>query len=302
MFEEKAIKPKTYVLLDSMNATAPVYQQLPDGQRVQITKIPYHHPTRRQSFFENSGKSRVIRYKSHSSTIDQAVQIKEENILANEPFTPQETKDLEFRFGVLTTMKVRAQEYLEAHPEYDKFDGFCDDVKQPKYKLLDEAAENKIKNIDTRLRVKAMNKIFDLTLDEAKSMIIRLNGSFVQLPDSGNPEDDLEECVTMLTSFIDESEIKGLEAVLLEEKEVNIDDQTTILIGKLINQGSLSFDAVEGKISKKDKAGKWIVVRDMSAEYSLDERKRLFSDFLNTEDGKALKTDLEKDLKTPKGK
>ena len=76
-----------------------------------------------------------------------------------------------------------------------------------------------------------------------------------------------------------------------------IDDKTTILIGSLLNAGLISFDATEGKISKKDKDGKWIVVREMSDEYSMEERKRLFSDFLNTDDGKALKTDLEKDLK-----
>jgi hypothetical protein len=35
----------------------------------------------------------------------------------------------------------------------------------------------------------------------------------------------------------------------------------------------------------------------MSAEYSLSERKRLFSDFLNSSDGKLLKDDLENDLK-----
>lgn len=288
---------KTYVLLSSMDATAPAYQQLPDGSRSQIKKIPFHHPTRRQAFYESSGKSRVIRYKAHSAFIDQDKQIKEEKIEANEPFTPQEKKDLEFRFGVLTTAKERAQEYLEAHPEFEGFTGSCDDVSAPKYKLLDEAAESKLKNADTRLRVKAMNKIFDLTLDEAKAMIIRLNGSFVQTPDTGDTEADLEACVDMLTSFVDDAKEEGLKAVLLEDKDINIDDKTSILIGSLLNSKLLSFDAVEGTISKKDKDGKWIKVRDMSTEYDLEERKRLFSDFLNTDDGKALKNDLEKDLK-----
>ena len=64
----------------------------------------------------------------------------------------------------------------------------------------------------------------------------------------------------------------------------------------MMNAKLLSFDAVEGKISKKSKDGKWITVREMSSEYSLEERLRLFSDFLNTEDGKNLRDDLEKDI------
>jgi len=282
---------KTYVLLDSMDATAPVYQQIGDNQRVQIKKIPFHHPTRRQAFYTKEGKSRVIRYKAHSAYIDQDKQIKEETILANEPFTPQEKKDLEFRFGVLTTNKLRAQEYLEAHPEFEGFEGNCDDVRAPKYKLLDEAAEAKVKNVEMRKRVRAASKILDLELDAAQQMIIRLNGSFVTTPS------ELEECQNMLMAFVDDAEERGLDAVLQEDSEINVDDKTTILIGQLFNAGLLSFDAVEGNISKKDKDGKWITVRDMSSEYGIEERKRLFSDFLNTEDGKALKNDLEKDLK-----
>lgn len=241
-------------------------------------------------FYEKSGKSRVIRYKAYSAFIDQDQQIKEEKIEANEPFTPQEKKDLEFRFGVLTTKKVRAQQYLEAHPEYDKFEGSCDDVRQPKYKLLDETVESREKNADLWLRVDAMVKIKGLDLGQLHSLMIRLNGSFF------TPPKDKEECQNQLANFVDDANEDLLRLLLQDESDVNIDDQTTILIGKLINQGTLSFDATEGKISKKGKDGKWVTIRDMSNEYSLDERKRLFSDFLNSNAGKLLKDDLEKDL------
>jgi len=162
---------------------------------------------------------------------------------------------------------------------------------------LDEATEAKIKNSDTRKRIKAAAKVEALSLEEARAMIIRINGSFVQTPNTGDEEADLAECQNMLWAFVDDSEEAGLDAVLKEEKNITVDEKTTILIGSLLNSGLLSFDATEGKISKKDKDNKWIVVRDMSDEYTPEERKRLFSDFLNTEDGKALKNDLEKDLK-----
>ena len=106
----------------------------------------------------------------------------------------------------------------------------------------------------------------------------------------------------MLIEFVDAAEDKGLDAVLKEDNETTVDEKTTVLIGKLLNAGILSFDKSEGKISKLDKSGKWIEVRDMSSAYSLDERKRLFSDFLNTSDGKALKDDLENDLKNNSAK
>ena len=280
---------ETYVLLESMNADAPVYQTLQDGTRMQITKIRSHRPTLRQDFQDENGVGKVIRYKIGSQTIDQRVQIDKEKIEANARFTSQENKDLEFNFGVLVTNKLMVQEYLKAHPEMDGFTGYCDDVRSPRYKLLDEAGEQKIKNTDTRKRIKAANKIIDLDLEAAVDLLIRLNGSFFTTPT------ELEECQNLLISFVDDAEEAGLDAILKEDKDTTVDEKTTVLIGKLINAKVLFFDAVEGKILKV-KDGKQIELRDMSGEYSLEERKRLFSDFLNSNDGKDLKFDLQKDL------
>jgi len=280
---------KTYVLLENMDADAPVFKQTADGQRVQVKKIPFHRPTLRQEFQDKDGNSRVIRYKSSSKFIDQDLQIEKEKIEANAPFTTTERRDCEFRFGVLTTNKARAQEYVEAHPEMEGFDGTCDNVRAPKYRLLDEVGEAKIKNEDTRKRVKAASKVYDLNLEEAQALLIKLNGSFFKTPT------DIDTCQNLLIDFIDDANIAGLDDVLKGEKEMTVDQKTTVLIGKLINAELLSFDSVQGKISKK-KDSKWIDVREMSDEYSLDERMRLFSDFLNTEDGKPLRVDLEKDL------
>lgn len=287
---------KTYVLLDSMDSQAPIYQTTADGKRVQIKKMPYWRPYLRVTYQNEDGKSKTIRYKSSAtdsdgnSVLDQREQIDKLKIDANDPFTKTERRDLEFRNGILVTNKLISQDYLEMYPAIDGFKGFCDEVNQPVYKLLDEALENKIKNKDMRKRIKAANKIIDMELEEATALLIRLNGSFFETPK------ELDECQNFLMQFIDDAEEAGLDAVL--QNEINIDDQTTILIGKLINQGTLSFDAVEGKISKKDKSGKWITIRDMSSEYTVEERKRLFSDFLNSPSGKPLKDDLESDFST----
>lgn len=295
--------PKTYVLLSSLDADAPVYQKTADGQRMQVKKIPVWHPYLRIAFQDENGIGRVNRYKAHAVNaegkviLDQREQMEKLKIEANEPFTRNERKDVEFRFGVLFTNKVAAQAYLEAYPGFEGFTGTCDEIRGPQFKLLDEAGERLIKNSDTRKRILGANKILNLNLDDARAMLIRLNGSFFETPNTGDDVKDLEACQEMLWAFNDDAEEAGLDAVLMEEKDMNVDDKTTILIGKLLNNGVLSFDATQGKISKKDKDGKWITVRDMSDEYSLEERKRLFSDFLNTDDGKALKGDLEKDLK-----
>lgn len=298
---------ETYVLLECMDADAPVYQQTADKKRVQVKKIPVHRPTLRQTFQDEKGKSVTIRYKANSNSVFQDVQIKEEKIEANERFTTREYRDPEFKFGILVVpeQKKVLQDYLKAHPECEGFKGLCDDVRQPKYKLLDKVAETKLKNTDMRLRVKAANKVIDSDLETLQSMLIRLNGSFFETPNPKNYEGTEEErieaakkdCENMLMEFIDDSEEPGLLAIMKDESATNIDEQTSVLIGKLIGQGTLSFDAVQGKISKKDKNGKWVEIRVMSDEYTLDERMRLFSDFLNTEDGKPLKNDLEKDLK-----
>lgn len=287
---------KTYVLLDSMDSHAPIYQTTADGKRMQIKKIPYWRPYLRVTFQTEDGKSKTIRYKSSAtdaegnSVLDQREQIDKLKIDANEPFTKTERRDLEFRNGILVTNKLISQDYLGIYPGIEGFAGFCDDVSQPVYKLLDDVLDAKIKNTDMRKRITAANKVIHMGLEEAQAMLIRLNGSFFETPKN------VDDCQNILMEFIDDAEDAGLNAVLQKDSEINIDDKTTILIGKLLNQGTLSFDAIEGKISKKDKDDKWVTIRDMSAEYSVEERKRLFSDFLNSPAGKLLKDDLEKDL------
>lgn len=281
---------KQFVLLPVMDATAPIHQQLPEGKRARITKIPRHRPFLQVSFIDKDGKSRTIRYKSSSDKIYQDEQIKD-GILANTKFTSNEYNDLVFKHGSLVTNKPNAIAFLLSHPECEGFEGICDDVKFPKYQVVDRGKENKVTNEDLRRRAKAATKILDLDLKQAQEMLIRLNGSFFETPK------DVIECQNLLIDFLDNSEDAGVDAILKEDKTVTVDEKTTVLIGSLINAGRLSFNEIEGSISKKDRDGKWISIREMSTTYSLEERTRLFSDFLNTEDGKPLRTDLENDLK-----
>lgn len=293
---EEKIETKSYVLLESMDADAPIYQTLPGDKRVQIRKIPMHRPYLQVTFMDRNGKNRTLRYKASTDKIYQDEQIKD-GILANEQFTQSERDSLYFRHGHLTTRSPVIQKFLEAHPENELFwipdekgrIGYCNEVKKPTFKLLDKKSEIKINNNEMRKRTRAATKIWDLNLEQAQEMLIRLNGSFFETPN------DLEECQGMLIQWLDDTNEAGVDEILKDD--LNVDESTTILIGKLINQGTLSFDHTAGKISKKDKAGNWIAVRDLNADYSMEEKKRIFADWLNTDEGKALKTDLEKDVK-----
>lgn len=286
-------KFKTYVLIESMNNTVPIFQRVNKDQRVPIVKRATYAPYLQLIMQDKDGISKHVRYKEGCKTFDFDEQVEKYKIPANAKYTQSEYKDRQFIDGVLVTNKKTLQDWLEMIPSFDGSENTSDEI-QVAYTIYDKSNENKIQNAATRKRAKAVDKVLNLDLEAAHALIIRLNGSFFV------PPDDLDECQNMLVEFVDAAEDKGLDAVLVTDAELTIDEKTTILIGSAINAGILSFDKVEGKISKKGKDGKFAPVRDMSSEYTLDERKRLFSDFLNTDDGKALKDDIEKDLKKVK--
>lgn len=281
---------KTYVLTDAMNVSVPIFQRVNETQKVPIVKRPWYSPFLQITVQDENGVTKNLRYKESSDTIDLEEQIEKKKIPANAKYTNSERTDRLFRNGICSTNKVNLQRYLEAYPGFEGSPYTSDSVQRKEYSLYDKTNINKVQNAEIRKRAKAVAKVLDFNLEEAKSALIRLNGSFFETPN------DLDECQNMLIEFVDAAEDKGLDAVLKEDSETTVDEKTTVLIGKLLNAGILSFDKVEGKISKLGKDGKWINIRDMSATYSLDERKRMLSDFLNTSDGKALKDDLENDL------
>ena len=288
-------KFKTYVLVSSMDNTVPIFQRVSKDQRVPIVKRAGFAPFLQLVIQDKDGISRHVRYKEGCPTFDFDEQVDKYKIPPNAKYTNAEYKDRHFIDGTLTTKKTTLQNWLEMYPGFEGSENTADDI-STQYMLYDKSVDNKIQNEATKKRVRAMNRVLDLDLNGAQAMIIRLNGSFFI------PPNDLDECQNMLVDFVDAAEDGGLDAVLKVDTELNVDEKTTILIGSLLSAELLSFDKVKGKISKKDKGGKWIEIREMSSEYPLEERKRLFSDFLNTDDGKALKVDLEKDLSKSKNK
>lgn len=282
-------QPKTYVLLDALDNNAPIYQQVPGNKRVQLKKMPFYPLYLQITITTEDGKNKTMRYKGNAASIWQNEQIKD-GILANERYTSSERAEMQFRNGILVTNKPLAQEYLNNYPGNINFKGSCDAIATPFFKELDATVESKIANAEFKKRLKAANKIAELELEDAQEMLIRLNGSFFVTPAT------IEECQNLLMDFLDDSEDEGIELILKGDDSLNIDESTSIMIGKLINQGTLSFTEVEGKISKLSKDGKWVAVREIGTDISMDEKLRLFSNFLNTTDGKALKNDLEADL------
>lgn len=282
---------KTYVLTDRLNVSAPIYQRVNGDQRIPIVKRSGYAPFLQITCQDKDGVSHTLRYKETSDTIFLDEQIEKKKIPANAKYTSTERNDRQFKNGTLTVSKANLQRYLEAYPGFEGSPYITDEITAPEYMLYDKTNLSRIQNAEIRKRVKAASKVLELNLEEAQALLIKINGSFFETPE------DLEECQNMLTDFVDATDDKGLDSILQDTEKETVDEKTTVLIGKLMNAGLLSFDAVSGEISKKDKNGNWIKVREMSAEYSLSERKRLFSDFLNSNDGKLLKDDLENDLK-----
>ncbi|HJY22422.1 MAG TPA: hypothetical protein VJ279_06030, partial [Hanamia sp.] len=70
-------------------------------------------------------------------------------------------------------------------------------------------------------------------------------------------------------------------------------ESVSILIGKLLNAGELSFNKNPNQISKKVK-GNWVDVKAISSDYTPEERKRYFIEFLTSDSGEALLADLRK--------
>lgn len=282
---------KTYVLLSSLDANAPIYQTTPGGQRAQIKKIPRFRPYLQVTFEDETGVSKTIRYKANCNSIWAEEQIEKYKIPANEKFTDAEREAPYFRNGQLTTNKKTLQNYLEAYPGFLGFKGTCDHVKAPEFKLLDKVADAKKLNETTRLHVKAAARIFELELEEAQAMLIRLNGSAFVTPTT------LEECQNLLMDFQEDTNEAGLEAILKDEKDTTVDEKTTVLIGKLMNAEVLVIDDMEGVVSKKGIDGNLVELRRISNEYNLEQKIKFFAEFLISEDGKLMRQDLEKELK-----
>lgn len=279
---------KTYVLLEHMNPTSNnIYIRINKDQRQPIDKLRDYRPYMQVSFTDESGKNKTIRYKSTTDEIYQDAQIKA-GILANEKFRQNEYKDLEFKNGVLMTGNETVQNYLEAYPGFYGFKGRCNDVRGAEYKVYDKVGELKISNEFAKKKVQAGAKIFAMDLEQSQNELYKIYGS------SFTPSNELAENQATLIKYLDTTD----EAVdeILSEIETR-DDEITVLVGKLLTNGVISFDQNQGKVSKKKGSG-WIDVKSISVEFTPSERKRIFAEFLATDSGRPLLEELKAELQS----
>jgi len=299
---------KTYVLLDHTLATAQVYQQVNAQQRVRLDKRQVDHAHGQITFTDRDGKNKTLRLKLQTDEIDQAKQIKEIGIPANEKYTQSERDALMFRNGVLITDNPTVQKFLEESPQYEdnwlpekdpegkKRVVRTQDVRQPLYKLFDKTIELKTDDEMFVKRVKAANKIMETKdIQAGQNLLYRLFGAFHKAPDN------ILEIRAQLIEYLDESDEKMLDNILKEDKEMNIDEGAEILIGKAIGLKIISFDTVPNQIVMTV-GGKQRNVKQIPSEFSPEERKLYFAQFLTSEDGKLVRTELEKEVKAKEPK
>lgn len=277
---------KIYHLLEHTNPTVPFWQVVPGNKRVKtFEKRPVDHAYIRLTYADKDGKNHSIRLKLGCDEIDFNKQVKEYNIPANESFTQAERDSVKFTNGILMTKNETVQKFLEASPQMEGFEGTCDGVK-PLFKVFDPMAKTKITNEDFRKRLKAANRISAIVdLKEAQDLMIRLNGTFFK------PPNDLELCTEGLIEFLDHANDPELEAIVKEE--INKDEELTILISRAILGDIISFDAIPGEVARKRGNG-WVSLKKISSEHSPEERQQQFAEFLSSEEGRLLMTDLKK--------
>lgn len=295
--EETAIPLKTYVLLPSMDVNAPVYTRINKDQRVRVDKLPIWTPYLKITY-QKDGKNITIRYKETATSIFLHEQIKDQGIPANDPFTENERRAMEFKNGVLVTGNKMIQDYLDNYPTNEAVKCICPSASVKTFKVYDKADELKSSNEDFKLRTKAAMKIVGLNLKQAQEMLIRLNGSFFEVPSTANGQSEanaLVECQDLLVGFLDAAEKEGLDAILLDEEQETAEDTTKILVGKLVNANVISFEESADQISKKSN-GQWVKLMDMPGKIEVSEKERLLIDFLNSEEGKVHLTDLQNEV------
>lgn len=274
---------KTYVLLDHLAPTAPIYVQVNATERMRIDKLPLWKPFLQYTFYDKKDeKNKTIRLKLNSNTPYQDVQIKDENIPANERFSDAERDAARFVNGVCITSNEVVQKFLEICPHFEGFIGTCDAVLRPAFKLHDASIEVKNENNNFKRRLQAANKIAALELNDAKDLLIRIFGSQYEVPT------EIESCQNALVDFMDGSD-EAIDEILKED--TTIDDEIRVIVAKLMRAGKVSFDAVPDQVAF-NKAGQWVALKQISNEYSQAARENYFAEFLGSPSGRLVLNDL----------
>lgn len=282
---------KIYVLLDHLNATAPIYQRVNKNQRVRLEKRPVDHAYLRITFADKNGVNQQLRLKLQTNEIDFQKQVKDLGIPANESFTQAERDAVRFTNGVLSTTNLTVQKYLDSGPQIEGFEGTWPDGR-PMFKVYDPAIEIKNTNEDFLKRLKVANMIAEIdNVAEAQDLMLRLNGSHF------TPPATLIECQNALVAFMDEADDPGLDAMM--KKKLSLDEEVTIIISRARLAGIISFTAVKDQVSRK-KGNGWVSLKTIASDIPEEEREMYFLQYLTSEDGKLLLNDLRKQVKEKK--
>lgn len=300
---------KTYVLLPHLHPTAPIFQHINKDQRVRLSTLPQWRPYLQLTFLDENeftidyepgsptygqkiknkwkGRNRTARLKMNSNTPWQDEQIEKEKIPANEKFTQTEYDAVKFIHNTLSTVNPAVQRFLEVLPNNKGFVGYCDSVKEPSYQVYDANVQVDSDYDEFKKRLAAANKIDSLDLKDAQDLLIRIFGTATEVPQI------LKAAKGALINFMDSSDDAVSEIL---KTDTNLDDEVLILIGRLVSEGKLSFDAVEGQVAKK-KNNDWIPVKAIGSEHTPLERQRYFSEFLTSQGGRLLLDDLKNEVR-----
>ncbi len=284
-----AVKPKIYHLLEDSNTSVEHYQRGNANQRVRLEKKKMDRPYLQLTFTDESGMNKTIRFKLNCNSPYQDEQIEKFKIPANEKFTEPERNMLWFRNGVLVVTNKLAQEFLDIHPQNESFKGDCPDEPRKLFREYNPQVKTKNDVLAFKNRSNLAAKILALDLDGAQSMLIRINGSFYKAPD------ELNDCIIALVDIMDNSTDEEVEDLLRDG--VSLEDEITILISKATKAGILSFEeqGMENFVVKK-KGSQVIPLKEISGNLPSEDRRRLFSEFLASNDGTLHLQDLRKSV------
>lgn len=276
---------KTYVLLPHTQPVAPIYNVI-NKQRHRINQMPMWRPNLQYTFMNEDGRNVTIRFKLNSNTIYLDNQVKDENLPANAKFTTSERNALKFVNGALVVRNPVSQKFLDSTPHFSDFSGTTEEPITPYYTVYDKEKEVKSQNDLFKKTVKAAIKIEKMNLKAAQKMLIAVNGIGFTPPES------LAEAQNLLVSYMDSSE-EAVDDIL---KNMPTESEFVVmLVGRLVANSILSFEAVQNEVSLK-KGNGWVSVKSISStEYTTEQRHELFCNFLLSTDGANLKEALEEE-------
>lgn len=289
------VEPKMYVLLESLRSEVPIYVMPSKGKKLKQNKIPKAKAYLQTTFTSEEGETRTMRLKLNSTSVWLDEQI-EKGIPANAKYTVAERRAVEFKNEILVTSSRIVQEFLDNHPQNEKFKGSAPDGERPLFKEYNPVAVAKSTNEELKRRVKAANIILDLGAEDAKKLLVAVKGAFHTVPT------DIVDVQNELFEYIDDED-KGVENVIAfgeQNKEgktqlkLSEDQKVKITLSKLIAAKLVSFTEIKGYVSIK-KGDKYEKMKAISEELSQEERLETLVSYLTTDEtGKTFLEELNK--------